>query len=81
VQPKVQSSSPSYHSVAFVLSVLALSIASVPNILSSIDDVATIETCTSPLFPHLLSRSALGWIRLTFAVFIGMVSIFRMTEK
>ena len=79
-RPEFPSTTPPPHSVAFVFGVLALCIASVPNILSTIDEVATIETCTSPLFPDIISRSVLGWIRVAFAGFIGIVSTYKMTE-
>ena len=74
-------SSPSSHSVAFVLAVLVASIATIPNALSSIDSVATLHNCADPLFPHLLSRSMLGWTRIAFAVFIFIVSVYRITQS
>eukprot|EP00554_Chaetoceros_debilis_P004233 CAMPEP_0194080750 /NCGR_PEP_ID=MMETSP0149-20130528/6694_1 /TAXON_ID=122233 /ORGANISM="Chaetoceros debilis, Strain MM31A-1" /LENGTH=299 /DNA_ID=CAMNT_0038762529 /DNA_START=14 /DNA_END=910 /DNA_ORIENTATION=- len=70
-------SRPSAQSVAFVLTVTAASIATLPNIFSTIDSVATIEICTTPLFPEYLSRSSLGWIRLGFSFFIGIVAVCR----
>ena len=75
---KFPSTSPPLHSVAFVLGVLALCITSMPNLLSTIDGVATIESCTSPRFPEIISRSTLGWIRVFFGSFIGAVSTQRM---
>lgn len=70
-------SRPSAQSVAFVLTVTAACIATLPNIFSTIDSVATIETCTTPLFPEYLSRSSLGWIRLGFSFLIGTVAVFK----
>lgn len=78
---KVIKTSPPPQSVAFVLTVLALCIAFIPNILSTIDEIATIEICTSPLFPDIISRSTLGWIRVGLSGFIGIVSAYRMTES
>mmetsp|Transcript_9527 Transcript_9527/g.14023 ORF Transcript_9527/g.14023 Transcript_9527/m.14023 type:complete len:330 (+) Transcript_9527:130-1119(+) len=74
-------SSPPTPSVALVILVSAICMTSIPNILSTIDDVATIERCTMPLFPKIMSRSTLGWIRLGFASFIGLTSIGRMLES
>lgn len=77
---EIPSTTPPSHSIAFVLLVLALCLASAPNILSTIDDAATIKTCSTPLFPEIISRATLGWIRVAFAGFIGIVSIYRLTE-
>lgn len=67
-------------SVALVIAVSAVCIASIPNAYSTIDEVATLESCTSPIFPELISRSALGWIRVAFAVFICIVTGVRIME-
>lgn len=77
----IDSSSPPTHSVAFIVAVLAISIATIPNALSSIDEVATLHDCTDPLFPHLFTRSMLGWIRVAFAGFIFVVSAYRITQS
>lgn len=68
-------------SVALVIAVSAVCIASIPNAYSTIDEVATLESCTSPIFPELISRSALGWIRVAFAVFICIVTGVRIMEE
>jgi len=76
-----EDTSPSTQSIVLVVTVLALCTASIPNALSTIDEVATIEACTSPVFPDLMTRSALGWIRVIFAGFIFLVSVYKMTES
>lgn len=71
---------PPFHAIALVGSVLALCILTIPNMMKSIDTVATVEQCTSPLFPQLMTRQQLGWIRCSFALLIFLVSVRRSFE-
>ena len=71
---------PPLHSVALVGVVLAICISTIPNMMSTIDDVATIEQCTSPQFPQLMTRRELGCIRCAFALLVLLVSVMRSFE-
>jgi hypothetical protein len=75
MKPTVNSQ-PKLHSIAFVISVFIISLAFAYRI--SIDSIATIELITTPLFPRILSRRMLGWIRVLIAGFIAIVSGFKM---
>ena len=79
--PSFPKANPPFHTVALVVTILTACVSSIPNILSSIDTVATIQSCTTPLFPDLMSRATLGWIRLSFAVFIFLVTIYLMNQE
>lgn len=73
-------SSPKVHSVVFVIFILSLSIyCSIP-IFQTIDDVATLSHITTPLFPQIVSRSLLGWIRCFIAAFIIVISAQKMSR-
>jgi len=69
-------SRPKFHSIAFVVFIFAVSLVFVSRI--SIDDIATIPLIATPLFPNILSRRMLGWIRCFIAGFIAVVSGFKM---
>ncbi len=79
--PSFPKTAPPLHTVALVATIILSCLSSIPKILSSIDSVATIESCTTPLFPDLISRAGLGWIRLTFGVFIFAVTLFQITTQ
>lgn len=74
-------SAPPLQSKLLVLTIFLLSAISIPNALSSIDQDATIDTLTTPLFPEYISRHALGWIRITFAAFIFAVTVYQFFEE
>jgi len=71
---------PPLHSVILIGVVVALCISTIPNMLATIDGVATIEQCTSPLFPQLMTRKELGCIRCAFALLVFFVSLKRYFE-
>lgn len=80
MSPVHPSSTPPTHAIFLISIVGALCLISFPNIFTSLDDAATIDACTSPLFPDIISRKVLGVIRVVFAVFIFAVSLYRSTE-
>jgi len=71
---------PPYHAVLTIVIILAICLVSIPHSLDTIDTIATLEMCTMPLFPDSLSRAALGWIRISFALVIFIVAILRFNE-
>lgn len=75
MKPTVNSQ-PKLHSIAFVISICVISLAFASRI--SIDPIATIQLITTPLFPNIISRRMLGWIRCFIAGFISIVSGFKM---
>jgi hypothetical protein len=83
VSPSVvtQKANPPLHSILLISSILITCLAAIPNIWSSLDKVATIESSTLPLFPNFISRNVLGRIRVAVAGFIYLVSLLRMTES
>jgi len=67
-----------------VLLVLAISLASLcfsPNVFSTIDEDATIETLTTPLFEEYISRFSLGCFRILFSVFAFSLSLYKIFKK
>lgn len=72
---------PPGHTILLVFFILVLCCLSLPNIISTIDNEATLEACVTPLFPHLMSRAILGWIRLLFGIFAMCVTLVVMGEK
>lgn len=80
IAPKFPNANPKGHTVALVVFVSFLCLSTLPNIASSIDDVATIHTCTTPLFIEWVSRSTLGWLRFAISVIIFAISMLLMTE-
>lgn len=64
---------PPWQAGFFVGTLLALSIVTLP---TDLDDLATVETFTTRIFPELLSLSALAIIRLGIASTIWMLTIY-----
>ena len=79
--PEYTSTAPPSHTVLLVSSIGVVCVSTIPKIIETIDDVATVEECTTPLFPELISRALLGKIRIAFAAFIFGVAVYRSTEK
>jgi len=77
----VQTAHPPIQAVAFLALVLSVCLACMPNIFSSLDSVATIEVLATPRFDDILSKTALGYIRLSIALVIYSVTIHRITTK
>jgi len=69
---------PSKHSISVCLAVLAICCSLIPNLLNTIDDVATVDKLTTPVFEGLMSRSTLGWLRLLIAISMSLVTIWRI---
>lgn len=74
-------SAPPQQSKILLLLIFLLCVATIPYALSSIDQDATIDTLTNPLFPEYISRSALGWIRIIFSAFIFSVTAYQFFEE
>jgi hypothetical protein len=64
---------PPWHSVALLVAFLAFCVATLPS-LASLDEVATLSTFTSRIFPQYLSLKQLAYIRLWFALTIWWTS-------
>lgn len=69
----VTSAPPPVPIVALVGLFIAVFTATFPS-LENIDEIATVDTFTSRVFPSLLSMKALAWIRLAIAAFCFLVS-------
>jgi len=80
-KPSFPPANPPWHTAALVTFSFLICVSSIPNIISSIDSVATIKSCTTPLFPTFISRQNLGWIRVIFATFILCTTIYTMTTQ
>ena len=79
--PTFPNANPKWHTVALVVFFISLCLSTLPKIAASIDDVATIHTCTSPLFPEIISRTTLGWVRFAIGVFIFVISMMLVLMK
>ena len=64
------SARPPWHSILITSVIGLVSVASLPNIISSIDNESTREVIVNPLFENHLSRPMLGWIRIGFSFLI-----------
>lgn len=73
-----QTAHPPILAVAFLALVLSICSTYIPAIFASLDSVATIEVLTTPRFEDLLSKAALGYIRLIIALFIFSISTYRI---
>ena len=79
--PSFPKTTPPGHTILFVITILTICVSSLPNVFNTIDDVATIQACATPLFPNFLSRYSLGCIRVFFALFILVLSLYGMTQE
>jgi len=76
-----QTAHPPIVAVAFITVVLSICSTYIPAIFSSLDSIATVEVLTTPRFEDLISKTALGYIRLLIASLIFSVSIQKITNK
>jgi len=76
-----QTAHPPLVAVAFITVVLSICSIYLPAIFSSLDSIATVEVLTTPRFEDLISKKALGYIRLLIASLFCSVSIRRLTIK
>jgi hypothetical protein len=78
---KIVKADPPPSAITCIAVILTICIASTSNIFDKIDDFATIETCAMPLFPELISGSTLGLIRISFSIFILIVTSLRIVSS
>lgn len=76
----VQTAHPPIQAVAFLASVLSVCLVCMPKVFSTLDSDATIEVLTTPRFDDVISKKALGYIRLSIASVIFAVTLHRMTN-
>lgn len=74
----VQTAHPPIEAVAFASFVTTICLAFIPNVLSTLDSIASIETLTTPRFEHVISKKALGYIRLSIALLIFFTTLHRI---
>mmetsp|Transcript_24864 Transcript_24864/g.30564 ORF Transcript_24864/g.30564 Transcript_24864/m.30564 type:complete len:318 (+) Transcript_24864:116-1069(+) len=78
---KVIKANPPKESVALVLFVAAICISYIPHSLKTIDEAASVEVISAPLFPEVISTKTLGYIRITVAVVFLLATLRRVTKK
>ena len=77
----VQTAHPPCPALAFIASTISISLGSLSNIFSTIDEASTVETITTPRFEDVFSKTMLGYIRLSIASMIFYVSVYRILAK
>ena len=71
-----RSASPPWHAVVAAAAISVMYIPMAATSLATMDEMATMETFTSRLFPNFMSIQTLGWIRLAIASFVWAVTFF-----
>ena len=70
---------PPWESIVLLTTIFTACLFTLPKVLRTIDDAATLEVLTSPLFPHFMTKYDLAYLRLGFAAFIFIISGIRMS--
>lgn len=69
---------PPKEAIAIVCMVFLFGVYHLPSILSSLDDIAqTPDIIAQPLFPEIMSKFTLAYIRFSVAIFFGSVTLYR----
>lgn len=76
----LQYAPPPNESIAFLIFLLSLCIAVFPRI-QEIDEVATVEVISTPLFSDVVTKTALGCIRISLAVVFFSATMYRGLTK
>ena len=69
---------PPKEAIAIVCTVFFLGINHLPSVLSRLDEIAqTPDIIAQPLFPEIISKFTLAYIRLSVALFFASVTLYR----
>jgi len=80
-QVKIERVYPPIHSVAVVVLCLGVFTAYLPTMFKSLEEVASIETLSRPIFSHYIDTVTLGWIRCIISICMFRVSAARMMSE
>lgn len=78
--PKLPPAPPPHESILFVFTVLLAAITLSPGI-DKIDEIATVQTISTPLFPNIVSKRTLGLTRLSIAAIFFLATCYRIFTR